>query len=119
MCIRDSNSSNGDGDNNCIFLIFVVRKKGRGSHSIRTPVPTTDTIIAPARESLTYAEAQKLVEFEINGRVTRVNIQQPLKLVSKDEYEAVNGSVNNVCFYFLLHIYKNHIHREHIRNKIY
>lgn len=78
-----------------------IRKKGRGSHhvrgshNVRTPVPSADTIIAPARESLTYAEAQKLVEFEINGRVARVNIQQPLKVVAKDEYEAVNGSINN------------------------
>jgi hypothetical protein len=49
----------------------------------------------PTRESLTYAEAQKMVEFEIDGRVTRVSIFDPLPLMSKEEFEAKYGRSND------------------------
>jgi hypothetical protein len=49
----------------------------------------------PTRESLTYAEAQKMVEFEIDGRVTRVSIFDPLPLMSKEEFEAKYGGSND------------------------
>lgn len=58
-----------------------------------TPV-TNDSLTTPAREGLTYAEAQKLVEFEINGKITRVSIHEPLKLVSKKQFES---NLANVC----------------------
>jgi hypothetical protein len=66
----------------------------------------------PTRESLTYAEAQKMVEFEIDGRVTRVSIFDPLPLMSKEEFEAKYGRsndsvsilifLNNILFYIVL-----------------
>jgi hypothetical protein len=49
----------------------------------------------PTREGLTYAEAQKMVEFEVDGRVTRVSIFDPLPLISKDEFEVTYGSSND------------------------
>ena len=44
---------------------------------------------------MTYAEAQKMVEFEIDGRVTRVSIFDPLPLMSKEEFEAKYGRSND------------------------
>jgi hypothetical protein len=55
----------------------------------------------PTRESLTYAEAQKMVEFEIDGRVTRVSIFDPLPLMSKEEFEAKYGSSNDSVSIFI------------------
>ncbi|XP_069684032.1 peregrin isoform X2 [Periplaneta americana] len=71
------------------------RKKGRGSHHARPPTSTADLLTSPTREGLTYAEAQKMVEFEVDGRVTRVSIFEPLPLMSKEEFEATYGSSNN------------------------
>ncbi|PNF20915.1 Peregrin [Cryptotermes secundus] len=71
------------------------RKKGRGSHHSRTPTSTADLLTLPTREGLTYAEAQKMVEFEVDGRVTRVSIFDPLPLISKEEFEATYGSSND------------------------
>ncbi|KAK7871739.1 hypothetical protein R5R35_014013 [Gryllus longicercus] len=81
------------------------RKKGRGSAPGRpsgassaaaTPTTVTKELLAmPTREGLTYAEAQKMVEFEVDGRITRVNIYDPLPVVSKEEYEATYGSPEN------------------------
>jgi hypothetical protein len=57
----------------------------------------------PTRESLTYAEAQKMVEFEIDGRVTRVSIFDPLPLMSKEEFETKYGRSNdNVSIFIFL-----------------
>jgi len=36
-----------------------------------------------------------MVEFEIDGRVTRVSIFDPLPLMSKDEFEAKYGRSND------------------------
>jgi len=55
----------------------------------------------PTRESLTYAEAQKMVEFEIDGRVTRVSIFDPLPLMSKEEFEAKYGRSNDSVSIFI------------------
>jgi hypothetical protein len=55
----------------------------------------------PTRESLTYAEAQKMVEFEVDGRVTRVSIFDPLPLMSKEEFEAKYGGSNDSVSAFI------------------
>lgn len=45
------------------------RKKGR----CRAPVPTGDIALqSPPKEALTFAEAQKVVQFEIDGKISRV-----------------------------------------------
>lgn len=78
-----------------IICVIVGRKKGRGSHHSRPPTSTADLLTSPTREGLTYAEAQKMVEFEIDGRVTRVSIFEPLPLLSKEEFEATYGGSND------------------------
>ncbi|KDR22426.1 Peregrin [Zootermopsis nevadensis] len=71
------------------------RKKGRGSHHSRPPSSAADVLTLSTREGLTYAEAQKIVEFEVDGRITRVSIFDPLPLISKEEFEATYGSSND------------------------
>ncbi|XP_074599789.1 bromodomain-containing protein 140 [Brevipalpus obovatus] len=62
------------------------RRKGRWNHS-RSPSPP-DFIKTPAREALTYAEAQRMVEIEIEGRTHRININEPMDIIRVD---AKNG----------------------------
>lgn len=84
-----------------ILWIIVGRKKGRGSHHSRPPTSTTDLLTLPTREGLTYAEAQKMVEFEVDGRITRVSIFDPLPLMSKEEFEATYGGSNDSVSVFI------------------
>ncbi|XP_046682455.1 peregrin isoform X3 [Homalodisca vitripennis] len=72
------------------------RKKGHGrwSHTprMKTPLKLVESVTTPPREGLTYAEAQKLVEFEINGKIHRVSIDQSMKVISKKEFETQNDN---------------------------
>ncbi|NWU84189.1 BRPF3 protein, partial [Onychorhynchus coronatus] len=40
------------------------------------------------RETLTYAQAQRIVEVDIDGRLHRISIYDPLKLITEDELTA-------------------------------
>lgn len=80
--------------------MFLGKKgHGRWSHaprmkSLKSPLKIVEPVITPPREGLTYAEAQKLVEFEINGKVIRVSIDQTLKVLSKKDFEAKHHNVS-------------------------
>ncbi|NXQ35030.1 BRPF3 protein, partial [Alaudala cheleensis] len=43
---------------------------------------------SPARETLTYAQAQRIVEVDIDGRLHRIGIYDPLRLITEDELTA-------------------------------
>uniref|UniRef100_A0A8D2MPW2 Bromodomain and PHD finger containing 3 n=1 Tax=Zonotrichia albicollis TaxID=44394 RepID=A0A8D2MPW2_ZONAL len=43
---------------------------------------------SPTRETLTYAQAQRIVEVDIDGRLHRISIYDPLKLITEDELTA-------------------------------
>jgi hypothetical protein len=54
------------------------RKKSRGSKHNKTP----EKINSPVPEGLTYAEAQRMVEFDIgSGRSQRLSIFEPIEVV--------------------------------------
>lgn len=59
-------------------------KRGRWHHrqNRRSPTPPPGLIPAAAREALTYAEAQKIVEVDLDGCLHRINICEPLDLVA-------------------------------------
>ncbi|XP_075983559.1 bromodomain-containing protein 140 isoform X1 [Anticarsia gemmatalis] len=66
------------------------RKKGRG----RAAVPTGDIALqSPPKEALTFAEAQKVVQFEIDGKISRIPIDQPLAIMSLEEWEKKNAEL--------------------------
>ncbi|XP_075232701.1 bromodomain-containing protein 140 isoform X2 [Lycorma delicatula] len=65
------------------------RKKGRHSHFSRSqPAQQPDVFSSPAREGLTYAEAQKFVEFELNGKVKRISIHQIIPILAHKKEES-------------------------------
>ncbi|KAM4885111.1 bromodomain and PHD finger-containing protein 3 isoform 3-T3 [Sylvia borin] len=43
---------------------------------------------SPTRETLTYAQAQRIVEVDIDGRLHRISIYDPLRLITEDELTA-------------------------------
>ena len=43
---------------------------------------------SPARESLTYTDAQKSVEIEFDGKIHKFSIYEALNMMSKEDYEA-------------------------------
>ncbi|KAH9636947.1 hypothetical protein HF086_016886 [Spodoptera exigua] len=66
------------------------RKKGRG----RAAVPTGDIALqSPPKEALTFAEAQKVVQFEIDGKISRIPIDQPLPIMSLEEWQKTNAAL--------------------------
>lgn len=79
LCNYDHNdsraSSAGESEN----------KKGKWHHRQNFEKSfSTEFISNCARESLTYAEAQKMVEFDIDGKVYRININEPLDIICVD-----------------------------------
>nr|CAD7442809.1 unnamed protein product [Timema bartmani] len=63
-----------------------VSKKGRRSHHSRSSVAATSNFLSPPPlPGLTYAEAQEMVEFHLDGTTVRVNIHDSLEVCSKDD----------------------------------
>ncbi|XP_077941393.1 bromodomain and PHD finger-containing protein 3 isoform X2 [Gasterosteus aculeatus] len=74
----------GDGTN--------VRKSngtvgGRGGARQRSPSPYS-LKASPSRETLSYTQAQKVVEVELDGRLHRISILEPLEIITEDEMMA-------------------------------
>ncbi|XP_078535746.1 bromodomain-containing protein 1 isoform X1 [Lissotriton helveticus] len=67
-----------------------MRRKGRCHRftAVKHAASACSIRRSPARETLTYAQAQRMVEIEIEGRVHRINIYDPLDIVSEDDLTA-------------------------------
>lgn len=71
------------------------KKKGKGSKNSglfsskpdKGAASPPDFLRIAGRETLSYAEAQRLVEVESDGRVYRINIFEPLEIISQDEID--------------------------------
>lgn len=68
------------------------RGRGRGrargsSGQLRHPSPYR-LQLSPSRETLTYAQAQRIVEVELDGRLHRINITDCLPVITEDEMMA-------------------------------
>ncbi|XP_056380672.1 peregrin isoform X4 [Hyla sarda] len=62
------------------------KKKGRQPRSANKQSPTHSELSqSPPREVMTYAQAQRLVEVELHGRVHRISILDNLDVVSEDD----------------------------------
>ncbi|XP_069592524.1 peregrin isoform X5 [Ranitomeya imitator] len=62
------------------------KKKGRQPRSANKQSPTHSELSqSPNREVMTYAQAQRLVEVELHGRVHRISIMDNLDVVSEDD----------------------------------
>lgn len=74
---------------------MIVGRKKKSSH--RAPLlknAVDQQMVQTAQEGLTYAEAQRMVEFEIQGRTARVEITEPLKFISKEEFEVLQNNLD-------------------------
>ncbi|XP_035512548.1 bromodomain and PHD finger-containing protein 3 isoform X2 [Morone saxatilis] len=67
---------------------------GRGGARQRSPSPYS-LKASPSRETLTYAQAQKVVEVELDGRLHRISIVEPLEVITEDEMMAQDISECN------------------------
>ncbi|XP_069822940.1 peregrin isoform X4 [Dendropsophus ebraccatus] len=62
------------------------KKKGRQPRSANKQSPSHSEVSqSPSREVMTYAQAQRLVEVELHGRVHRISILDNLDVVSEDD----------------------------------
>uniref|UniRef100_A0A8C2F407 Bromodomain and PHD finger containing 1 n=1 Tax=Cyprinus carpio TaxID=7962 RepID=A0A8C2F407_CYPCA len=60
------------------------KRKGRPPRAA-LPAERSERSHSPVRESMTYAEAQRMVELEIRGRVHRISIFQNLDVLSEED----------------------------------
>ncbi|XP_061488463.1 bromodomain and PHD finger-containing protein 3 isoform X5 [Rhineura floridana] len=71
--------------------VAAMRKPRRRSQQTlegrRSPSPYS-LKCSPTRETLTYAQAQRIVEVDIDGRLHRISIYDPLKIITEDELTA-------------------------------
>lgn len=82
-----------DHDNPTPATPAVANNRKKGGRS-RAPVPTGDIALqSPPKEALTFAEAQKVVQFEIDGKISRIPIDQPLPIMSLEEWEKKNAEL--------------------------
>ncbi|XP_028667910.2 bromodomain-containing protein 1 isoform X1 [Erpetoichthys calabaricus] len=67
-----------------------MRRKGRHHRASMARRSTSPCNIkhSPTRETLTYAQAQRMVEMEIDGRVHRISIFDSLEIISEDDITA-------------------------------
>uniref|UniRef100_A0A674DQQ1 PWWP domain-containing protein n=1 Tax=Salmo trutta TaxID=8032 RepID=A0A674DQQ1_SALTR len=62
-----------------------MRKKAR-HHSVPVPQrPPSPIRPSPNKQTLTYAQAQRMVDMEIDGRVHRISIYDKLDVISDDD----------------------------------
>ncbi|CAL9702571.1 unnamed protein product [Knipowitschia caucasica] len=69
------------------------KMSSRGARQ-RSPSPYS-LKASPSRETLTYAQAQKVVEVELEGRLHRISILEPLEVITEDEMMAQDISECN------------------------
>lgn len=64
------------------------KKGGKWHHrqARRSPTPP-EFFRSSGRESLSYADSQRLVEISLEGRLHRIDIYEPLEIISQDEID--------------------------------
>uniref|UniRef100_A0A3Q2UD57 Bromodomain and PHD finger containing 3 n=1 Tax=Fundulus heteroclitus TaxID=8078 RepID=A0A3Q2UD57_FUNHE len=67
---------------------------GRGGARQRSPSPYS-LKASPSRETLSYSQAQKVVEVELDGRLHRISVLEPLEVITDDETVAQDISECN------------------------
>lgn len=70
------------------------KKKGTTFDRNRSP-SGSEYGSSTAREALTYAEAQRMIEVEIDGRTHRINIFEGLHIIKEDKNNKLNGLTPN------------------------
>ncbi|XP_042308603.1 peregrin isoform X4 [Sceloporus undulatus] len=72
------------------------KKKGRHGRVANKQSPSpSETSQSPGREVMTYAQAQRMVEVDLHGRVHRISIFDNLDVVSEDDEAPEEAPENN------------------------
>ncbi|XP_007892453.1 bromodomain and PHD finger-containing protein 3 isoform X1 [Callorhinchus milii] len=71
----------------CTHMMRKPRRRMRNSCGRRSPSPY-GLKCSPSRETLTYAQAQRMVEVDIDGRLHRISIFDTLKIITEDDLTA-------------------------------
>ncbi|XP_034445601.1 bromodomain and PHD finger-containing protein 3 isoform X1 [Hippoglossus hippoglossus] len=87
-------AAGGEGDVKKSNGTVGGRGRGRGGARQRSPSPYS-LKASPSRETLTYAQSQKVVEVELDGRLHRISIHDPLEVITEDEMMAQDISECN------------------------
>lgn len=82
LCGLQYHLQNYDHDNPQPQTPLMTPKQKKGRARAAVPVP-----LSPTREALTYDEAQKMVQFEIDGRIVRVNVADEIPVMTPEEME--------------------------------
>ncbi|XP_025737790.1 bromodomain-containing protein 1 isoform X3 [Callorhinus ursinus] len=83
-------ASSGGSHGSSAWSRCQMRRKGRCHRgaAARHPCSPCSTKHSPTRETLTYAQAQRMVEIEIEGRLHRISISDPLEIILEDDLTA-------------------------------
>ncbi|KAL4624912.1 bromodomain-containing protein 1-like isoform X2 [Arapaima gigas] len=68
-----------------ILLVFRMKRKAKHPRASTIQRPASPIKPSPNRETLTYAQAQRMVELEIDGRVHRISIFDKLEIICDDD----------------------------------
>ncbi|XP_070594117.1 peregrin isoform X9 [Erythrolamprus reginae] len=72
------------------------KKKGRHGRATNKQSPSpSETSQSPGRDVMTYAQAQRMVEVDLHGRVHRISIFDNLDVVSEDDETPEEAPENN------------------------
>ncbi|XP_028813569.1 bromodomain-containing protein 1-like isoform X2 [Denticeps clupeoides] len=69
----------------CLSLVLKMKKKSRQHRAPTQQRPSSPIKPSRNRETLTYAEAQRMVEIELDGRVHRLSIYDKLDVICDDD----------------------------------
>lgn len=87
--------SNYDHDNPQPLTPYVTPSRKRGRQKLAPkPIAVDD---ATPKEALTYLEAQKVVQFDIDGKSIKVSIEDPIPVYSKEEFEEMCKQSEGMC----------------------
>ncbi|CAI9715056.1 peregrin-like isoform X7 [Octopus vulgaris] len=65
-----------------------AKRKNKWHHRANRRSPTPPEFFrTQSRDTLSYADAQRLVEVDLEGKVHRINIYEPLEIISQDEID--------------------------------
>ncbi len=84
----DHSNPNGNGYVTPVKRGSWRKGKGRGAPKQTRRSPSPIVIRSPAREALTYAQAERLVEVDIDGKVHRLDIYENIDVITEDEFES-------------------------------
>jgi len=77
---------NYDHDTNMPIAPFITPKK-KGRSRVGTTPRTQIITNSPPKDALTYSEAQKIVQFDIDGKSIRVSLFDEIPVVSVEDYQ--------------------------------